>query len=74
MDSDEEFFCSSATLNFVLNKKRSVHPLNSNRNEKGEFCNLYNDLRKDPEKFFNYTRMSISTFDYIFTAKVYKYA
>jgi len=31
MDSDEEFFASSATINFLLN---------CNRNEKGEF-NVY---------------------------------
>lgn len=31
----------------------------------GEFHTLYDQLRKYPNKFFEYTRMSINTFDYI---------
>lgn len=40
-----------------------VHPLNARRNEVGAFYILFDDLRNDSEKFFNYFRMSIATFD-----------
>ncbi|XP_063634897.1 putative nuclease HARBI1, partial [Cydia splendana] len=40
-----------------------VHPLNDNRYLKGQFVSLYEDLRMYPDKFFNYFRMSINTFD-----------
>jgi len=40
-----------------------VHPLIRNRENSGKFLTLYNDLRKYPEKFFDYYRMSINSFD-----------
>ncbi|XP_046865511.1 protein ALP1-like [Drosophila willistoni] len=66
MDSDEEFFASAAVINVVMKKTTGIHPLNRNR-LKGEFNSLYKNLRQYPDKFFNYTRMSINTFDYILT-------
>ncbi|KAL4153707.1 hypothetical protein QTP88_001540 [Uroleucon formosanum] len=56
----------------VLRKKKRanrrwwVHPINSERLLSGTFYNLYNMLRADNEKFFNYFRMSQSTFDELF--------
>lgn len=44
-------------------KKLWVHPFISDRSRSGIFFKLYGDLRKYPEKFFNYTRMSIASFD-----------
>lgn len=65
--SDEEFFASSSTVDFITNKQReySVHPINQNRREDGEFYRLYSDLREFPEKFRSYTRMDMETFDFI---------
>nr|XP_029717129.1 protein ANTAGONIST OF LIKE HETEROCHROMATIN PROTEIN 1-like [Aedes albopictus] len=65
--SDEEFFASSNTVDFITNKQReySVHPINQNRREDGEFYRLYSDLREFPEKFRSYTRMDMETFDFI---------
>ncbi|KAM9330606.1 uncharacterized protein PAF06_015843 [Gastrophryne carolinensis] len=40
-----------------------VHPLISQRLSIGHFSLLFRDLRKDPDKFFSYTRMSVETFD-----------
>jgi hypothetical protein len=40
-----------------------VHPLLSDRSTKGLFNLFYNDLRKYEDKFFNYLRMSIKSFD-----------
>ncbi len=61
MDSDEEFFASSATISFLLKENW----LNCNRNEKGEFNHLYYGLRSRSIWFYNCALMSISTFDYI---------
>ncbi|XP_040199369.1 protein ANTAGONIST OF LIKE HETEROCHROMATIN PROTEIN 1-like [Rana temporaria] len=40
-----------------------VHPILANRDERGQFIILYEDLRGHEDKFFNYTRMSITSFD-----------
>ncbi|XP_068117002.1 uncharacterized protein [Hyperolius riggenbachi] len=40
-----------------------VHPLLQERERKGQFSQLYRDLRRHPPKFFNYCRMSVSVFD-----------
>ena len=42
-----------------------VHPINENREENGEFFNLYQDLRKYDDKFFQWYRMSIQQFDHV---------
>jgi hypothetical protein len=41
------------------------HPIVAARTLEGAYCILYGRLREDERKFFNYLRMSISTFDYI---------
>lgn len=45
--------------------REGVHELNKQRHLNGEFRHLYEDYRKYPQKFFEYTRMSVKTFDYI---------
>ena len=40
-----------------------VHPLNSERTEKGEIYTLYPSLRHYKEHFFNYYRMTPKKFD-----------
>ena len=42
-----------------------AHPINRKRHAFGEFHHLYPDQRKHPQKFFEYMRMTIETFDYI---------
>ena len=52
-----------------LKKKRGknrnlwIHPLNEQRYISGAFYTLYNELRDHEAKFFNYFRMSMSSFD-----------
>lgn len=46
-------------------RKYAVHPLNGERRKKGQFQQIYGDLRKYPEKFFSFYRMSMQTFDEI---------
>jgi hypothetical protein len=40
-----------------------VHPINQRREEVGLFHTLFEELRADENKFFNYFRMSASSFD-----------
>lgn len=66
MDEDLVFLLESPILRWeVLNTRDGVHEINKNRELNGEFFNLFEKLRLYPTKFFEYTRMSISTFDYI---------
>jgi len=46
-------------------KKRQywVHPILEDRSVKGLFATLYTDLRANPDKFFLFARMSLSSFD-----------
>ncbi|XP_077314070.1 uncharacterized protein LOC143934379 isoform X1 [Lithobates pipiens] len=51
-----------------LEEKRSrrryqTHPLTSQRLTNTLFATIYRDLRKYPKRFFNFTQMSVSTFD-----------
>ncbi|CAG9840683.1 unnamed protein product [Diabrotica balteata] len=46
-----------------LRRRLYVHPLIEQRAVAGEFVTLYGTLRADETKFFNYFRMSTSTFD-----------
>jgi hypothetical protein len=57
---------SYAKYSFLLKKKiHGIHPINQLRNVYGEFHHLYWQLRKYPERFFEYLRMSVETFDFI---------
>ncbi|GBN50382.1 hypothetical protein AVEN_124460-1 [Araneus ventricosus] len=40
-----------------------VHPINERREEFGAFYTLFEELRNDDTKFFNYFRMSMTSFD-----------
>lgn len=40
-----------------------VHPIVSERERKGIFHNLFFEIRQDEDKFFNYVRMSMTSFD-----------
>ncbi|PIO33409.1 hypothetical protein AB205_0088680, partial [Aquarana catesbeiana] len=40
-----------------------IHPIIAQREGRGQFGVLYNDLHAHEDKFFNYTRMSIKSFD-----------
>lgn len=57
-------------LNYILYKriKRNkrkfwVHPIFVKRSRYGEYHHLMPDLRIDPEKFFNYLRMDMATYE-----------
>lgn len=45
------------------NRRYWIHPMFMERSTKGAFHLLYDDLRKHDEKFFSYTRVSVTSFD-----------
>lgn len=72
--SDEEYFASPSTIRFIFEEGRdfAVHPINENRRRDGEFHRIYHDLRKYPDKFRSYTRMTIETFDIVLDLVKYR--
>lgn len=48
-----------------INRKEGPSAIVKQRKKFGEFTTLYENLRSHGEKFYEYTRMSVSTFDYI---------
>jgi len=48
---------------YVNEKKKEILGAPTDRSTKGLFNLFYNDLRKYEDKFFNYLRMSIKSFD-----------
>lgn len=58
-----------AMIVYYLSKKRKakkrywIHPLLLERHSKGLFKNYFKDLRNYSDRFFNYTRMSVQSFD-----------
>ena len=65
---DEYFFLESPLIKLVLlngGKTEHVNQLFANRDDKGEFQMLFQELLDQPEKFFDYFRMKPATFEYI---------
>jgi hypothetical protein len=49
----------------LLWAKEEVDPYYRARKINGEFYRNYEEQRQNPDKFYDYTRMSVETFDYI---------
>lgn len=56
-------------LRIRLSTKRkkgiSVHEINKKRSVLGEFHHVYEELRRDRERFFSFLPMPIKTFDFL---------
>nr|CAI5833291.1 unnamed protein product [Callosobruchus analis] len=63
--SDDDLIALESVVPKLKWKRVGVHPLNRVRSDYGEFHHLFKNVRKDDERFFQYTRMSQNTFDYI---------
>lgn len=69
MDVEEE--CAFALVALQLLKRKRIkrqywiHPFLRDRSSRGVFITHYTyaDLRRNPEKFFTYSRMSVESFD-----------
>lgn len=57
-------------MDFVVQKTRrcQVQALNKNRNVTGEYHHFFPKIKKFPEKFEQYLRMKVVTFEYILSA------
>lgn len=65
---DQYSFLERSLMKLVLlngGKTEHVNQLFSNRDDKGEFQMLFQELRDQPEKFFDYFRMRPATFECI---------
>lgn len=45
------------------NRRMWVHPIVNERQTKGHFYTLFAEIREDEDKYFNYTRMSMGSFN-----------
>ena len=50
---------------YILKQKRRywIHPFTDSRLTKGRFSTSFADLRENPDKFMNYFRMTVQSFD-----------
>lgn len=69
-DSEDEILFENAALRGLmamggLDRHYSVHPINKARKRFGQYHTLFFELRQHPDRFFQYLRMEIATFDYI---------
>ena len=65
------FLLENSALKFDSSgvERRSKHEIFQSPYQLREFHHLYDELREDSTKFFEYCRMSPSTFDYIVQAR-----
>nr|CAH7733524.1 unnamed protein product [Callosobruchus chinensis] len=46
-----------------IKRKYWIHPINQSREYNGTFHTLFQELRRDESKFFNFFRMAVASFD-----------
>lgn len=63
--SDEDFFLLDNIIPKIQRKRFGIHEINKSRRNNSEYHNLFDDLKRDEQKFFQYTRMTLETFNYI---------
>lgn len=65
-DSDEDFLLLDSLLPKLRKRRQGVHETNKERQIYGEYHHLFLNLKDNhPDRFFQYTRMTKETFDYI---------
>ena len=78
MSDDDETIIVLLLLKKLSQKKRRrswIHPINAKRHLRGILCRLYPQLCDDDGKFFNYMRMSRSSFEELLNSvgpKIYR--
>lgn len=76
--NDVEAVCIAYLLNKRHKKQNKtkrqywVHPLNVKRPQEGQFNITFMTLRAHPDKFFDYYRMSIQSFDELVSSLIIK--
>uniref|UniRef100_A0A6P7G3T0 Uncharacterized protein LOC114333878 n=1 Tax=Diabrotica virgifera virgifera TaxID=50390 RepID=A0A6P7G3T0_DIAVI len=67
-EADDFYLMENSCLKYMLLKKKKqywVNDLYIRRDEEGEYVTLFEPLKKQPTKFFEYFRMSPLTFEYL---------
>jgi hypothetical protein len=66
-NDDELTVASKLYLRVISSSGRrySAHPINERRQKLGEFHHLYQEVKTDLQKFHDYIRMSMETFQYL---------
>ncbi|CAH2009325.1 unnamed protein product [Acanthoscelides obtectus] len=68
-DSEDEFLFENSVLKMLqlsgTTRNYAVHPVNKERHRLGEYHHLFPQLKKYPDRFFQYIRMDYTTFKYI---------
>lgn len=64
---DDLYFLDNSSLKYMLisKKKYWVNEMYLKRDQEGEYVTLFKDLKKQPTKFYEYFRMTPTTFEYI---------
>ena len=74
MDTKNRCLLSILVLHRVKKRKSElkrrywIHPINQNRPLFGEFHQLFQELKADDERFMQYTRMSVNSFEQLLMA------
>lgn len=63
--SDDDLFLLDNVFLRLNRKGQGIHPINCNRSVYGEYHHLFEELKRDENRFFQYMRMTIETFNYI---------
>lgn len=63
--SDDEILSANFYLKLLQKKRVGVHKINRGRRNFGEYHHLFPQLKLNRERFFQYMRMELHTFNYI---------
>lgn len=65
MDVEEIAVAVHVYRHYIKRKRKRywVHPMLQARSTRGQFFTFFCELRQYDDKFFNYTRMSVASFD-----------
>ena len=56
---------TSLLLSIKKRKKEGIHQINTERGQLGEYHHLFHELKDDQARFYEYTRMTKGTFEYL---------
>ena len=63
--SHDDFMLLDSVQTQVKRKRRAVYEINYKREEFREYHHLFSDPKRDKARFFEYTKMTLETFNYI---------
>lgn len=70
--SDDDLIALDSVCTKLKRKRVGIHSLNRERITYGEYYHLFQNLKHDNERFFQYIRMTQETFKYILEKVKYR--